>query len=176
MKKFMMPALALALCLPACKGYRPDFLEPGAARGAARAAVAAADVCSRPVAIPTANRMIKSYLGGIDYLHNTDAVRSWLVSADTLRHYLSEGKGKSIVRVKLMLAHTMAYIHSGSEGRPAPVNSHDVTIVMVGVDQQGDLVYNPEHMPYDYAFPCPPACLGDSSGAAGTAALDTLSW
>lgn len=180
MKKLVVLAIAFAL-LSACNGNRHDFLNaiPVGKASARTGSVATGRVCSKPVSIPVANRMIHSYLSGIQADLNTNAVRSWEVSADTLRRYLSGENGKKIVRLKLMLAHTMAYIHSGNEGRREPLNSHDVTIVMVGVDAGNNLVYNTENMPYDYAMPCPPECLGgggDSDRIIGTAAVDTLSW
>lgn len=177
MKQLLVLAITIAL-LSACNGNRHEFLNalPVGSASARAGSPGTGRVCSKPVAIPVANRMIQSYLSGINASINRNAVRSWEVSADTLRRYLSGENGKKIVRLKLMLAHTMAYIHSGNEGRREPVNSHDVTIVMVGVDAGNNLVYNGENMPYDYAMPCPPECLGDTSEVIGTAALDTLSW
>jgi hypothetical protein len=181
MKQFIAVAISLAV-LSACSGNRHELLNslPVSKASARSLLPGAGRVCSKPVSIPVANRMIRSYLSGIDASVNTDAVRSWEVSADTLRSYLSGDRGTKIVRLKLMLAHTMAYIHSGNEGRREPLNSHDVTIVMVGVDKDNNLVYNDQYMPYDYAMPCPPECLGgggnDTDDVIGTAALDTLYW
>lgn len=129
-------------------------------------------VFSRPISIDTANRMIKSYLTSIDYTVNTAASRSWTISADTLRKYLSEGAGRHIVRLKIMLAHTLDYVNSGHEGQRPPLNSHDLTFVLVGVDEENNYIYNPESMAYDWAMPCPPDCLG--GGTISSATHDTL--
>jgi len=178
MKQLLLPAILFAILLSACNGDKRDFFKslPVEAAGARTAFRTPSTVYSKPVAIPTANRMIKSYLHSIDYQTNVSAIRSWMISADTLRNYLDGKDGKKIVRLKLMLAHTMAYIHAGGEGRQAPVNSHAITIVMVGVDAQNNLMYNAQNMPYDYAMPCPPDCLGDSDEVIGTGHLDTLVW
>lgn len=180
MKKLLIAIASGALLVTGCSGHRTDILDALSPQKASAQSglLRAAEVYSKPVAIPTANRMIKSYLTSIDYQRNTDALRSWVISADTLRSYLSGPEGGKIVGIKLMLAHTMAYIHSGREGRPAPVNSHDVTVVLVGVDADNNLVYNAQGMPYDYAMPCPPECLGDTLPAIGNGVglLDTLAW
>lgn len=124
---------------------------------------------SQPVSINDANRMIKSYLNGIDYTRNTNEIRSWIFNADTLRQYLSSGAGADIRYLKLMLAHSMEYIISGNEGKRPPANSHALTVVIVGVDNENDYIYNAEGDAYEYCMPCPPECLPQ-----GDAAKDTL--
>lgn len=129
----------------------------------------AADEFSSGIPIDTANRMIESYLHGINYQVNTNEIRSWTFSADTLRRFLQEGNGKKIVRLKLMLAHSLAYIHGGHEGERPPINTHALTLIVVGIDENNNYIYNPEGEAYEHAFPCPPRCLGrDSLTATGT--------
>jgi|GEM_PF-914754 hypothetical protein len=134
----------------------------------------APDGDSRGIKIATANRMIRSYLQGINSQVNTNETRSWTFNADTLRRYLSEGKGKQIVRLKLMLAHSLDYIDSGHEGERPAANSHALTLIVVGLDQNNEYIYNPEGEPYEHAFPCPPRCLGtDTLTTNGTLAQTT---
>lgn len=124
---------------------------------------------SSGIPIDTANRMINSYLQGINYQVNTNEIRSWTFSADSLRRLLTAGNGKQIVRLKLLLAHSLEYIHAGHEGERPPVNSHALTLIVVGLDQNNNYIYNPEGEAYEHAFPCPPRCLGrDSLTSSGT--------
>lgn len=120
---------------------------------------------SQPIPLDTANRMIMSYLSSIEYKTHPKTIRSWAFNADTLRHYLSTEKGKKIVMLKLMIAHTTTYINAGHYGQtPSPLdNNHALTVVIAGVDSLGHYVFNNEDMVYDQCLPCPENCVGDSA-------------
>lgn len=112
-----------------------------------------------PISVDTANRMIASYLNSIHYKENTNAIRSWTFNADTLRRFLNSDSGRQIVRLKLMLAHTMKYIEDGHEGQPLPVDSHELTLVIIGVDAHGKYRRNEQNNAYDHCAPCPSDCV-----------------
>lgn len=116
---------------------------------------------SRPVNIDTANRMIQSYLAGINSAVNTEEIKSLEFDADVLRLYLSQHLGtnlKRIEKLKLVLAHNLEYVNSGNFGKRPDTNSHALTLVIVGVDKDGNYVYTKNGAALDFAQPCPPRC------------------
>lgn len=115
---------------------------------------------SQTIPIDTANRMILSYLHSIHYETNTNAIRSWSFNADTLRNYLNSQAGSHVTNIRFFLAHTMSYILGGHEGQQLPVNSHDLTIIIIGVDSTGSVVYKSEDRVFNHCLPCPDACYG----------------
>lgn len=110
---------------------------------------------SRSLSPDSANRMIRSYLHAVDYTVNTEALRAWFFDADTLRAFL---QNKQIKHLKFFLAHTAEYAFSENEGTLPPLNSHVLTFVLAGVDENNHYIYSDEGGPYDFAFPCPPRC------------------
>lgn len=161
-----MAAIALFFACSACKQFNSfSDLLPGTkvqAQGAVSLPGPEEIKNSQPIPVDTANKMIMSYLRSIEYETHPKAIRSWAFNADTLRHYLNENKGKKIITMKFMLAHTLPYINSGHYGeRPSPLdNNHAITIVLAGVDSLGSYVLNDEFMPYDQCLPCPENCIG----------------
>lgn len=161
-----MAAIALFFACSSCKQFNSlSDLLPGTkvqAQGAASLPGIDEMKYSQPIPVDTSNKMIMSYLRSIEYETNKKAIRSWAFNADTLRRYLNEGKGKNIMTMKFMLAHTLTYINSGHYGeRPSPLdNNHALTIVLVGVDSTGNYVLNEEDMDYDQCMPCPENCIG----------------
>ena len=127
---------------------------------------------SRPIKIDTANRMIQSYLTAINSTVNTQEIRSVIYDADVLRAYLDQHVGtnmKRIEKIKFIFAHSLDYINSGNAGTRPDTNSHALTLVIVGVDKDGDYVYTPNSKALDFGQPCPPRCP-----VLGTSSSDTL--
>lgn len=125
---------------------------------------------SRPINIDTANRMIQSYLTGINSTVNTQEIRSLEVDADVLRAYLAQhlvSSSKRIEKFKFIFAHSPDYVNSGNEGKRPDTNSHALTFVIVGVDKDGNYVYTRGGQALDFAQPCPPRCpvQGNSSSS-----------
>jgi hypothetical protein len=117
------------------------------------------------IPIDSANKMINSYLYSINYSSNDSDVRSFTINADSLRAYLNSSGIKSI---KISLAHTLAYINAGNEGRYAGYQSGALTIIISGYNSTGDYVYFNGSNVLDHASPCPTSCPGGS----GTAVYD----
>lgn len=112
----------------------------------------------KPVTIDTANRMIMSYLNSINYGVNTEAPRSLIYDADTLRDYLNDTTKGKIRYVKFMFAHQLDYINSGHEGQRPDSNTNAITMIIVGYDQNNNYVLNRNNMVYDHFEPCPRNC------------------
>lgn len=127
---------------------------------------------SRFLSADSLNRMIRSYLNGIDYQVNTNETRSLMFSADTLRKYLLTGEGKKIKTVRFFLAHNWEYMLSGGEGRRPGPNENAITLVIAGIDSTGNYVPPPKVRTrggYDFCQGCPSRCI-----AVGEAASDLL--
>lgn len=123
------------------------------------------------IRVDTANKMIASYLNSINYTQNDTDLRSLIIDADTLRTYLANS---SIKKVKIMFAHTLAYINSGHGNQPAGYKNTALTTVIAGYDASGNYVFYryPESsvdMVLDHSMPCPTNCP-----TSGTAASDLL--
>jgi hypothetical protein len=116
--------------------------------------------------------MIQSYLTSINSTVNTQEIRSLTYDADVLRAYLRDTtgtNGKRIEKIKFIFAHTLDYVNSGKAGKRLDTNSHALTLVIVGIDKDGNYVYTRSGAALDFAQPCPPRCP-----AQGTAAGELL--
>lgn len=115
----------------------------------------------------SANRMIRSYLTSIggDSNPGNSNLYSLIVDADLLRDYLGN---KEIKKVKVMLAHNLAYINSGHEGQNAGYNSDALTIVMAGYNRAGNYVLAPGNVVCNHAMPCPRNCPEYGTASANT--------
>lgn len=156
MKKMSFTVLLLFLELTACKITSSDSGDTTKAQ----TKFTLTDY-SRPILIDTANRMIQSYLDGINYTVNTQEVRSLIFDADVLRNYINDTTQGIIKNVKFIFAHTLDYIHSGHEGQRPDTNNHALTMIIVGVDQNGNYVYTPDNKAMDFLQPCPPQCYDE---------------
>lgn len=171
---FVVMATTITATMPACRhtNATSDNLmhEARAASFTATGNPSAPPPPTSSVFIPVslANRMIKSYLDGMDTNDNKNEIRSWLVNADSLRYFLSLHNEK-IVNLKLMLAHNTDYINAGHEGERAPAGSNALTLVIAGVDAENNYVYTDEGTVPERCQPCPEECIGS-----GNAASDTL--
>jgi hypothetical protein len=121
---------------------------------------------SQFIPIDSANRMLGSYLTSINYPYNDSDLQSLIFNADTLRHYLQDSR---IVNIKIMLAHTLAYINKGNYGVPSQYQSGELTVIVVGYDNNNNYIYNPQNMVLEHAMPCPDWCP-----SIGTAQYPTL--
>ena len=112
----------------------------------------------------TANRMIQSYLTSLSSVTPSPAdsnLRSLAMDATLLRDYLSD---TAIKTVKLMLAHTQLYIHSGHEGTPAGYDATALTIILAGFDHSGNYIYKTGAYVPDHCIPCPHLCPAGQAG------------
>lgn len=109
------------------------------------------------IPVDTANRMILSYLNGINYRINTNETRSFTTDPESLISYLSDSRIKT---VKIFLAHNLDYINSGHEGeRPVP-NENAITLIIAGLDSAEHYVTDIDRGLYDQLAPCPDQCIG----------------
>ena len=112
---------------------------------------------SQPISLDTANRMISSYLQSVNYPVVDTAVRSLAFNADTLRAYLADSR---ITSVEFVLAHQLSYLNGGSDrfGKNIGMKPGAITIIAVGVDDNGNVIRNSSNGVYEHALPCPNSC------------------
>jgi hypothetical protein len=115
---------------------------------------------SQFISMSVANQMITSYLYSINSTANDTDIRSFTVSADSLRAFLAN---TSIKNVKLIFAHTMSYINAGNSGVNAGYQSGALTIVIAAYDTSGNYVYYGGNV-LDHLIPCPYTCPSGSAG------------
>lgn len=114
---------------------------------------------SMPISIDTANKMINSYLASVNYPTNDNSLRSLSFDADSLRAYLAQDNIKTI---KFMLAHRLDYINSGNFGTNTGSSLNGLTLVIVGMNDNDNYVYNEQNQVYDNLAPCPYTCDNSS--------------
>ncbi len=146
MKKNLFVILAALSVLPSCRHHvkMPEENIP----------------YSTLIPIDTANKMIKSYLDGVNCNENPEAIKALRFDADSLRAYLSDPHIKNI---KFVFANTLAYANSPYSGKRPPLNSHVLTIILAGYDEFGNYVYKNNQV-YENCFPCPNNCGPGQSG------------
>ena len=112
---------------------------------------------SQPISLDTANRMISSYLNSVNYPAVDTAVRSLAFNADTLRSYLSDSR---ITSLEFVLAHQLSYINGGSNrfGKNIGMKPGALTVIAVGLDNNGAVIRNSSNGVYEHAMPCPTNC------------------
>lgn len=105
--------------------------------------------------------MIQSYLTSINYPDNDSSLRSLTFDADSLRSYLNDTTHGRIVTIKFMLAHNKDYA-TNYYGKPAGLNGNAITMVLVGLDDNNNYIYNRNNKVYDHLNPCPYNCGNES--------------
>ena len=110
----------------------------------------------------TANKMIGSYLTSIDYKHNDTSVKSYTFNADSVRAFLSD---TSIKEMKVMMAHSLAYINQNGPGRNVGYNATALTLILSGINSKGDYVFRQVSKVPEHAAPCPSSCVTGGTGA-----------
>lgn len=117
------------------------------------------------IPVDTANKMLESYLASINASSSTTELRSLLFDADMLRDMLNDTAKGRIARIKIMFAHTPAYINAGNKGEPCNYKSGALTLIIAGIDGQGNYIYNPKNSVMDTGMPCPSSCptVGNAS-------------
>jgi len=113
-----------------------------------------------------ANQMISSYIYSINNDTNNNAnnpdLHALIVNADSLRAYLAN---PAIKKVKLIYAHTMSYINAGNYGVHAGYSANAMTMILAGIDAQGNFVYfGQAQRVLDHVVPCPTSCPAGSAG------------
>jgi len=118
---------------------------------------------SQPISLDTANRMITSYLNSVNYPQMDTAVRSLAFNADTLRSYLNDAR---ITSLEFVLAHQLSYLNGGSNrfGKNIGMKPGALTIIAVGLDNNGAVVRNSSNGVYEHAMPCPTNCPNIADG------------
>lgn len=112
---------------------------------------------SQPITPDAANEMIQSYLTSIKYPDNDSSLRSLKFDADSLRNYLNDTTNGKIVTLKFIVAHNQSYTQD-NYGRPAGLNGNAITLVVVGLDENDNYIYNRNNQVYDHFQPCPSNC------------------
>lgn len=114
---------------------------------------------AKAIPVDSANKMISSYLGSIDYQNNDTDLFSIVVDAATIRYYLdSMASGSTIRGFKFMLAHQLDYINSGYMGEPAGYRKNALTAVIAAYDEAGNYVFLAPGQVMDFNNPCPSDC------------------
>jgi hypothetical protein len=113
----------------------------------------------------TANRMIESYLTSINASDNGSDVHSYIVNVNDLRSYLNSDSGRTITHLKIMLAHTKAYVNGGGYGIPCGYNAKNLTVVLAGYNSHNNYVFYNDNQVMDYSSPCPACCPKNGSAA-----------
>lgn len=119
------------------------------------------------ISVQEANDMIETYLASIDYPSNDTGLRSLLYNADSLRSYLSD---TSIHQLKLMLAQNQTADASYSAGSSACFGE-GLTIIMAGVDANGNYRLYKGGVALNHGIPCPKNCMVSGTAAANTIVL-----
>lgn len=119
---------------------------------------------SKPIAIDSANKMINSYLQSVGYPYADTTIRSLSFDADTLRAYLANN---NITTLKFYLGHQLGWLNGsvGRFGKNIGMQPGKLTIICVGLDNDGDVVRNTSNGVYEHAMPCPTNCGPSTSDA-----------
>ena len=163
---FSLTAASVALCLGLAACGTKQNIDPNAdttkvsttnSRAANSAARVVGALYSQPIKIDTANRMIASYLESVGYPQVDTAVRSLSFDADTLRSYLLN---PSITTMRFYLGHQLSYLNGGNErfGKDIGMRPGALTIIAVGINDNGQVVRNSTNGVYEHAMPCPYSC------------------
>jgi hypothetical protein len=111
------------------------------------------------ISVDTANRMISSYLNSINYQSNDSSLHSLVIDAIELKRYLDTTRtGNTIKKLKIMFAHKLSYINSGQGNQFAGYDNDALTIVIAGVNENGDYVVFPGNKVFNNSMPCPTSC------------------
>lgn len=158
MKNIRLTGL-IALSLAACNNGQPGAAASDKDNAPAAPAMAfLAPPASALISLDSANKMIGSYVSSVQSGEQGSAnVKSFIIDANTLRDYLNSDNGKSITKMKISLGHTLDYINRGAAGRPCGYQNGALTILLSGIDQNGDYVFYKNQV-LDHAMPCPTAC------------------
>jgi hypothetical protein len=120
----------------------------------------------------SANKMINSYLGSINYPSNDSDLYSIIIDVTKLNAYLNTtgSTGQKATKIKLMFAHTLDYINSGGQNRNCGYKSGKLTLVLATYDSAGNYIYMNGNKVLDRTQPCPNFCPVTT----GTASANTL--
>lgn len=165
MKTFFQFIAVAVITVSIVSCSREKVAEPGAeaARavvpnaGITNARVVSASDFSQPISIDTANRMIASYLASVNYPYVDTSVRSLSFDADTLRAYLADSR---ITTMRFVLAHQQSYLNAatGRFGKNIGTRVNALTIIAVGLSDNGTVIRNSSNGVYEHAVPCPNIC------------------
>jgi hypothetical protein len=157
MKNCAFVSIAIMILISACgKKENTPEPKPTAKQKTASFRYTGSDY-SQPITITEANTMIQSYLSSINYPENNTNLRSLTFDADTLRAYLNDSTRGKIATLKLMVAHQPQYAQS-NYGIPAGMSANAITLIVVGLDENDNYIYNKQNMVYDHFRPCPSNC------------------
>lgn len=110
------------------------------------------------ITIDSANKMLTSYLNSINYQTNDSDIRSISFNAADLRKLLdSMQNSNTISEVQIKFAHKLSYINDGHGNQPAGYNYDALTLLLIGVNENGDYV-NQATSVINHGRPCPKTC------------------
>ena len=121
------------------------------------------------VSIVQADSMLLSYLTSINYQQNDTLLHSIIFNADSLRNYLNDTTNGKIKSVKIMFAHSLAYIRSPKINQNCGYKSGALTFIIAGYDAQNNYIYNKDQRVIEQGAGCPSMCP-----KTGTASADLL--
>jgi len=119
----------------------------------------------------SANKMINSYLGSINYPANDSDLYSIIIDVAKLNAYLNTPVGSSgqrATKIKLMFAHTLDYINSGGQNRNCGYKSGKLTLILATYDSAGNYIYMNGNKVLDHTQPCPSYCPSIGSASNNT--------
>ncbi|MBS1616640.1 MAG: hypothetical protein JST06_11050 [Bacteroidetes bacterium] len=117
---------------------------------------------SQSIPIDTANKMIGSYLSSVGYPYADTTIRSLSFNADTLRAYLNNSNIKD---VKFYMAHQITWLDADMNryGKNIGLAPGKLTLIVVGLDNDGNVVRNSANGVYEHCMPCPMNCGSGSA-------------
>lgn len=145
---------------PGANSVKTYVTNPGVSHNAGRLVT---EGYSKPIAIDSANKMISSYLTSVGYPYVDSTIRSLSFDADTIRNYL---QNSSITTLKFYLGHQLSFLSNGANfGKNIGMQPGKLTVICVGLDDNGNVVRNTSNGVYEHAMPCPNSCGPASSDA-----------
>lgn len=107
----------------------------------------------------SANKMIGSFLASAGAPFPDSNLRSWTIDMDQIELYNSAATGSNkIKKLEIKLAHTLEYINSGHSGQNAGYRNDALTVVIAGINAEGNYVYYGTDMVIDHSSACPHNC------------------
>lgn len=165
----LIATAALALSVTACNRHQAS-VDPGANSvktyttnsGPGVAHIAGGRLVSqgysKSIAIDSANKMIGSYVSSVGYPYYDTAVRVLMFDADTIKKYLQQNNNVSTLA--FYIGHQLGWLNAstGNYGKNIGLQPGKITVICVGLDDDGAVVRNSSNGVYEHAMPCPSNC------------------
>ena len=107
----------------------------------------------------SANKMIGSYINSLGNPFPDSTLRSWFINMDQIMLYNSSATGSNkIIKLEIKLAHKLDYINSGHQNQNAGYSNNGLTVILAGLNADGDYVYYSNDLVIDHSSACPYNC------------------